>query len=131
MKKIFGAIAVSSVFILVSCNENNTPKENIETEEPETIFGTYAGTIPCADCPGIDETLTLNADSTFILQSIYQERNEGKAFIDSGAFKVENGKVVLSIKGGSPFYKIKKDTLEQLNLEGNEIESGNFKLVRK
>ena len=29
--------------------------------------GTFKGTLPCADCPGIDTTLVLNADGTYTL----------------------------------------------------------------
>ena len=31
------------------------------------LAGTFEGTLPCADCPGIDERLVLSADGTFEL----------------------------------------------------------------
>jgi len=35
---------------------------------------TYTGRLPCADCPGIQLTLTLLSDSTFRLRQAYRER---------------------------------------------------------
>lgn len=44
--------------------------------------GTFRGTLPCADCPGIDTALALNADGTFTLDETYRERADGQARID-------------------------------------------------
>ena len=32
----------------------------------------YIGTLPCADCEGIDVTLQLNNDSSYIMNSVYK-----------------------------------------------------------
>src|SRR5690606_39751528 len=37
--------------------------------------GTYSGVFPCADCPGIKTTVTLNSDETFTYEGEYQERD--------------------------------------------------------
>ena len=39
--------------------------------------GVYAGTLPCADCPGIQTRLTLGNDGTFEKQSRYLDRDAG------------------------------------------------------
>ena len=39
--------------------------------------GTFTGTLPCADCPGIDETLQLNPDGSFKLTDVYRDRPSG------------------------------------------------------
>ncbi len=36
--------------------------------------GTFAGMLPCADCPGIDETLQLDPDGHFELTDVYRAR---------------------------------------------------------
>ena len=36
--------------------------------------GRFVGMLPCADCPGIDTRVTLNADGTFTLLETYQDR---------------------------------------------------------
>lgn len=38
------------------------------------IAGTYEGTLPCADCPGIKTTLKINDDTTYDLRSEYLKR---------------------------------------------------------
>ncbi|MGV8940192.1 MAG: copper resistance protein NlpE [Lysobacter sp.] len=42
--------------------------------DQRAFAGTFGGTLPCADCPGIDATLTLQADGTYQLTQVYQER---------------------------------------------------------
>ncbi|APX09950.1 copper resistance protein NlpE [Vibrio campbellii] len=46
--------------------------------EPSPVAwnGTFTGTLPCADCPGIDITLVLSDDNTYILEQYYQEKGE-------------------------------------------------------
>lgn len=39
--------------------------------------GTFTGALPCADCPGIDETLQLNPDGSFKLTDVYRDRPAG------------------------------------------------------
>jgi len=39
--------------------------------------GTFTGALPCADCPGIDETLQLNPDGSFKLTDVYRDRPSG------------------------------------------------------
>ena len=40
----------------------------------KAFAGRFAGTLPCADCPGIDESLVLSADGSFELTDTYRER---------------------------------------------------------
>lgn len=40
-----------------------------------SLPGTYAGVLPCADCPGIRHELTLRSDQSFALRRTYLERN--------------------------------------------------------
>ncbi|OOE82349.1 hypothetical protein BZG25_00400 [Salinivibrio sp. ML198] len=57
--------------------------------------GTYQGVVPCADCEGIDTTLTLNPDNTYSLTKTYLGK-EGEALKESGTFKWdETGSVVI------------------------------------
>jgi len=47
---------------------------------------THAGTLPCADCPGIEWTLTVLDDGTYRLRRVYLDAKDGRdlAFIDIG-----------------------------------------------
>ena len=54
---------------------------------------TWSGTIPCADCPGIELTVTLFGDHTFRLRQAYQDRDA--VHRDEGTWSVEAGRLVL------------------------------------
>jgi copper homeostasis protein (lipoprotein) len=45
--------------------------------DSKAFAGKFTGTLPCADCPGIDETLELGADGSFTLTDVYRERPQG------------------------------------------------------
>lgn len=51
--------------------------------------GAFAGTLPCASCPGIDTTLVLAADGTYELTEAYRE-DSGPAVATSGTWSVED-----------------------------------------
>lgn len=134
-------ITILTVFVLISCNENqkktinSLEKIEIESnslENKQVIFGTYIGTIPCADCSGISQKLTLKTDNTFILESIYLGNEDEKPFIEKGTFKAENKQLVLSLKHAPSIYKIGIGYVEQLDMEGKQIQSSlNYKLTKK
>ncbi len=72
--------------------EAETPSESVETTGDNTQVsvdwdGTYKGTIPCADCEGIETTLTLNKDQTYLLKSSYLGRNDALEQEMSGTFE--------------------------------------------
>ncbi|OFW64970.1 MAG: hypothetical protein A2Z35_01880 [Actinobacteria bacterium RBG_19FT_COMBO_36_27] len=37
------------------------------------LSGTYEGTLPCADCPGLQTLITFNSDGTFYMEETYLE----------------------------------------------------------
>jgi uncharacterized lipoprotein NlpE involved in copper resistance len=39
-----------------------------------SFTGTYAGSLPCADCPGIDTTLVFAPDGSYVETMSYRER---------------------------------------------------------
>jgi uncharacterized lipoprotein NlpE involved in copper resistance len=86
---------------------------------------TYAGTLPCADCPGIQLTVELFPDSTFRLRRVYQDRPA--VFNSSGRWSVEkNGtRMVLRDDDGEPrFFQIAgTDSLRVLDTHGQVIRS--------
>ncbi|MGM0375936.1 MAG: copper resistance protein NlpE, partial [Bacteroidota bacterium] len=48
--------------------------------------GTYQGTTPCADCPGIETTVTLHHDETYLWLSHYQNKGNN-LFVEKGKFE--------------------------------------------
>jgi copper homeostasis protein (lipoprotein) len=55
----------------------------------KAFAGTFKGELPCADCPGLDETLVLAPDGSFTLTDIYRERPQGTRSI-AGSWTIED-----------------------------------------
>ncbi len=88
--------------------------------------GQYFGELPCADCPGISYSLSLNKDFTYTEATHYQGR-EASDFLDSGKYKLINDTIVKLIskpeQAGLKEFVAKDNQLFILDLEGNSIES--------
>lgn len=115
-----------------SVSQSNAEMSN--TEVARVAVGTWVGTIPCADCPGIDYTLELNPDSTYRERLVYQGRS-ATPFVQSGNWGVGNGRVKLNKQGsGNNQFVIEGENLVMLDMEGNRIESTHaeaYRLSRK
>lgn len=59
-----------------------TPSTTTDTSTPVT--GSYQGTLPCADCPGIDYQISLYEDSTYQAITSYQGRGNNIAETTTG-----------------------------------------------
>lgn len=58
--------------------------------------GTFAGTLPCAACKGVDTNVELKPDGTFRLVETYQGQTDGGPFEITGTWTAENaGKQIL------------------------------------
>ncbi|KGE03193.1 YbaY family lipoprotein [Pseudohaliea rubra] len=106
---------------------------------PEQPFGalpaTYAGTLPCADCPGIDMQLNLLENGVFFLRQSYQDR-DGGPFDDLGRYLLSSHGDQLSLHGGREaplrFALTAPDTLTLLDRDGDAIDSElNYSLTRQ
>jgi heat shock protein HslJ/uncharacterized lipoprotein NlpE involved in copper resistance len=98
----------------------------------QNLPATFAGTMPCADCPGIRYSLDLKQDHTFSSSMTYEERNS--SFADAGTWELGSGGVLV-LHGGhnstSKFKIVNGDTLRQLDGDGNEMPSKlNYDLKR-
>jgi len=86
--------------------------------------GTYQGTLPCADCPGIRYVLTLKDDHSYQLKTQYLERGDS-VFTESGTFTWdENGNQITLADRGEKF-QVGENQLFHLDMEGNRI-TGNL-----
>lgn len=86
--------------------------------------GTYKGITPCADCEGIETKISLNKDTTFVVQTRYLGKGDGKIFEEKGKFSWDKtgGIVLLQLENGKPSqYKVGENKLTQLDLQGNSI----------
>lgn len=96
---------------------------------------TFKGTLPCADCPGIDYHLNLLEDGVYFLRETYQDR-DGGPFDDIGRHLLSSDGGQLTLYGGREaplrFALSAPDTLRLLDLEGRHIDSElNYNLSRQ
>ena len=85
--------------------------------------GVYKGTLPCADCEGIETTINLKSDGTFKRIQKYLGKEDG-FFADEGTFQWdENGsKITISgEQGESQLYLVGENALFHLDKDGNRI----------
>ena len=114
-----GALAVLSSWTEKKTTANATDKDStsvVDTTATDdnyvdlaAVSGTYEGTLPAADCPGIKTVLTIKADSTYQLQQDYIDKKNGHDEA-SGVFKVLDGKVLMLVRpssGEQTYYKVK------------------------
>ena len=96
--------------------------------DARALAGTYSGTLPCADCPGIDQTLVLTADGGFVLTDTYRER-PGTANVVQGSWSLEEGGKRIRLDPGSKdapdqSYEIDGDGLRVLDGAGKRLPAG-------
>jgi heat shock protein HslJ len=83
--------------------------------------GVYKGTIPCADCPGIETRIALKYDGTFERSVRYLEKEEG-SFTDEGDFTWDETGSNITLTGeNTQEYKVGENMLFHLDQEGNLI----------
>ena len=96
---------------------------------------TFAGELPCADCPGIRHQLNLLPEGAFFLRRTYLERAPDHVIDDIGGFLIDSDGRRLVLRAGreAPIQLAiqDSDTLRLLDLEGQEIVSElNYDLTR-
>ena len=132
-------LAVAALAVLSSCTNKKTASNVVDNDSTNvadsaatsstvdltSVAGTYEGTLPAADCPGIKTVLTLKADSTYQFTSDYIDRKDGHDEF-SGIYKMlANGVVMITrpSSGENSFYKVKDEhSLIMTDSLGNEPE---------
>jgi copper homeostasis protein (lipoprotein) len=125
-KILLSAIAVCSLFALFGCNN----RAEVQTLQPtqaaelQPMQQSYQGVLPCADCSGIETSLFLEKDGTWVMNQRYQDAKEPAVFAAYGSWARTADKLVLTERDGEKLYfRPKGDNLEMLDRAGNSIES--------
>ena len=125
--------ATALLVIVIGCAFGQAQSTASTAKPIFKLPSTFVGVIPCADCPGIRETLNLNADHTFLTRLTYLGRDG--SFFDRGQWELSADGKTLTLRSG-------KDTPQQLRVvsakklrlldgNGHEIKSKmNFDLTR-
>lgn len=141
MKKLFGGFLLVLGTAVCSCNQtkntenNQTATDSITTdtilavpdmhnaENALDYWGTYEGTIPAADCPGIQVTLTLNQDKTFELTQDYIDRNK---VTSKGQYTLKgNTLCTVTESQDTTYYKVEENRLKMLDKQ-QQVITGNL-----
>lgn len=82
--------------------------------------GTYEGTTPCADCPGIRTRLTLRSDGRFELSTQYLERQAAPQTVrGSFSWNAAGNTVTLQGDGQGQQFRVGEGRLLQLDRDGS------------
>lgn len=131
MKKIL--VPVCSFAFLAACG--NSPKTNQTSATDCAVSevvnkhnskalpgyeGTYKGILPAADCPGIETTLTLNSNKTYILHSVYIDKDS--SFDEKGTYTFEDNLLTLQESNGDIFYyRVEENKIRLLTDDKQEV----------
>lgn len=121
LKLAFGILAV--LLMLTACQPDDTDS-TFDWRAVVDFPASFSGTLPCADCPGIDYQLNLFADQSFFLQTDYQDRDPGRFFqLGRWQLHAQNTLVLLSDQQNYRFAIDDKEHLTLLNQQGQLIDS--------
>lgn len=85
--------------------------------------GTYRGVLPCADCEGIETTITLKDNNNYTLETRYMGKGDDAVNTESGTFAWGKDGTRIMLGGSTPLrFQVAENKLFHLDLEGNRIE---------
>lgn len=90
-------------------------------------YGKYQGTIPCPNCEGIETTLTINEDLSYVLLTQYLGKSKDVLEV-KGTFKWNEAQNIITLDGikDTPNqFLVGENTLIQLDMSGKRI-TGNL-----
>lgn len=123
-----------SVFLVAGCATHAPSAQPLLGELPAH----YTGTLPCADCAGIDDALTLTADHQYILRAHYRGTGPSNDFVETGRWTVDTATSSLTFTPsdsddgiGQQWRIDNPDRLTAFDAQGQTIDANlNFSLAR-
>ena len=131
---ILSVAAACTLFALIGCNNRAEVDalQPAQAAELKPMQQSWRGVLPCADCEGIETSLFLEKDGTWVMNERYQGvREEPSSFASYGTWARTADKLVLTDSNGEKsYYRAKGNELEMLDREGNPVASQlNYTLV--
>ena len=147
MSKI-GLLSVLLAFTLMSCTNQSKKQADETTPINETVVdshtseialdwaGVYEGTMPCADCEGIETVIELKDDLTYVAKYTYLGKKEDEnLFTNKGVFtwNDDGNSISLQDEGLETQYKVGENQIVLLNSDGevNTGELADFYVLKK
>lgn len=126
-KFIFLPVLIISAFLISECTPKIKTTEPLPTGDNSKVSldwnGIYNGTMPCADCQGIETSLTLNKDGSYVLKTKYL----GKSDVvneKTGKFTWNTAGSTITLDGISNApnqFLVGENVLFQLDMSGKRI----------
>lgn len=120
-KSLLLALMATGVITLAGC-QTIAKQPNVTY-----IDRAYTGTLPCADCSGIEATLLVNQDGTYVEQLVYLGTRDGdQTFYETGSWAKDGEKLRMTNANGERSYFLPSaddKSMILLDQEGNKIES--------
>jgi len=119
---------------------------DITEEEAESLIGTmawtgeYEGTLPCADCEGIETLVVLNDDNTYVITEHYLKGDDSNQFEETGVFEFDETDNTFTLipseendEGRNRLYRLEENQLIALKQDGSKVEGeiGDYYVLTK
>lgn len=123
------AMAASLTLLVGACvsPEAAKPVPDVAHNSQNSVdwAGAYRGVLPCADCPGIETVVVLQADGRYRTEARYQDRGV-ETFKSDGAFTWNAAGNEITLSGAEPDrYRVQENRLLRLARDGSEITGPN------
>ena len=115
------------IFMIQACSPKIKPEQALPSGDNSMVSldwnGNYRGTMPCADCQGIETSLALNKDGSYVLKTTYL----GKSDVvneKTGKFTWNTAGSTITLDGISNApnqYLVGENVLFQLDMSGKRI----------
>ncbi|EGR2795111.1 hypothetical protein BOO29_01405 [Vibrio navarrensis] len=136
--KINAIVALGMASLLLGCQSSENLSADVQATKSEPVMsvadsehnarnsldwnGTYQGTLPCADCEGIEVSLTLNQDGTYQLIRNYLGEVSGQFTSQDRFHWDERGSVVILSGEDAPNqFFVGENVLFMLDRQGQRI----------
>lgn len=137
MKKIVFVLSVAFLLIgMNACKPKGKTEPAAANLSSVNWLGTYTGTLPCADCPGIQTQITLFADNTYKVNWQYLSKDTN-TYTETGTFQWNESSRIITLDNSvetPSCYKVGERTLTQMDMDCNVITgelAENYVLVKQ
>ena len=144
----FGLLIALLAFTLMSCTNLSKKQADETTTIDETMVdshtsemsldwaGVYEGTLPCADCEGIETMIELKDDHTYVAHYNFLGKSDGdNKFTNEGTFTWDTLGRTITMQADSQTtqYQVGENQLIMLNADGevNTGELADFYVLKK
>jgi Uncharacterized lipoprotein NlpE involved in copper resistance, COG3015 len=119
-KAILSLLAGCTLFALFGCNNRGDTEmvQPTQIEELKPMHQSWRGVLPCADCEGIETSLFLEKDGSWVMNQRYLGGKGPVAFGSYGNWARTADKLILTdTQGEKTWFRAKGDALEMLDRE--------------